>query len=76
MSVLKVLSSGSKGNCYLLITPNETLIIEAGIRYKDILKGLDFKLDKVVGCLVSHEHKDHSKSIEYLIKNGIDIFTY
>lgn len=75
MSVLKVLSSGSKGNCYLLITPNETLIIEAGIRYKDILKGLDFKLDKVVGCLVSHEHKDHSKSIEDLIKNGIDIYS-
>ena len=42
MSILKVLNSGSKGNCYLLITPNETLIIEAGIRYKDILKGLDF----------------------------------
>ena len=75
MSILKVLNSGSKGNCYLLITPNETLIIEAGIRYKDILKGLDFKLDKVVGCLVSHEHKDHSKSIEDLIKNGIDIYS-
>lgn len=75
MSVLKVLNSGSKGNCYLLITPTETLIIEAGIRYKEILKGLDFKLDKVVGCLVSHEHKDHSKAINDLIKNGIDIYS-
>ena len=71
---LKVLGSGSSGNCYLLQNENETLIIECGLPYKTILKGLDFKLQNVVGCLVSHEHKDHSKAIKELLENGIDIY--
>lgn len=71
---LKVLASGSKGNCYLIQGDNETIILECGIRYKQILEGLDFNLENVVGCLVTHEHKDHSKSIEDLNKNGIDVY--
>lgn len=70
---LKVLGSGSSGNCYLLQGKEETLIIECGIPYKTILKGLNFDLSNVVGCLVSHEHKDHSKATCDLIKNGIQI---
>lgn len=72
---LKVLASGSKGNCYLLQSEDETLILECGIRYKDILKGLNFNLSNIVGCLISHEHKDHSKAISDIIKAGIDIYT-
>ncbi|WP_238884451.1 MBL fold metallo-hydrolase [Clostridium sp. YIM B02551] len=72
---LKVLGSGSKGNCYLLQDNNETLIIECGIPYKTILKGLNFNLSNVVGCLVSHEHKDHSKAYWELLKAGIDVYT-
>lgn len=71
---LKVLASGSNGNCYLIQGDNETIILECGIRYKQILEGLDFNLENVVGCLVTHEHKDHSKSIEGLNKNGIDVY--
>lgn len=72
---LKVLGSGSSGNCYLLQEKEETLIIECGLPYKTILKELDFNLNNVVGCLISHEHKDHSKAVNDLIKNGIDIYT-
>lgn len=72
---LKVLGSGSSGNCYLLQNEKETLMIEAGIKYKEILKGLDFNIKNVVGCLVSHEHKDHSKAISDIIKSGIDVYT-
>ena len=72
---IKVLASGSTGNCYLLETKEETLILECGIRYKDILKGLNFNLSKVVGCLISHEHKDHCKSVNDLLSNGIEIYT-
>lgn len=71
---LKVLASGSSGNCYLLQLKNETLILECGIRYKQILEGLNFDLEKVVGCLVTHEHKDHSKAITDLNKSGIDVY--
>lgn len=72
---LKVLGSGSSGNCYLLQGTKETLILECGLPYKTILKGLDFNLSNVVGCLVSHEHKDHAKAIQDLLKNGIDVYT-
>lgn len=73
--MIKVLASGSSGNCYLLETENETLILECGIRYKDIFKGLDFDLSKVVGCLVTHEHKDHCKAINELMNVGIKVYT-
>lgn len=72
---LKVLGSGSAGNCYLLQGEEETLIIECGLPYKAILKGLNFNLSNVVGCLVSHEHKDHSKGIEKIMDNAINVYT-
>jgi phosphoribosyl 1,2-cyclic phosphodiesterase len=72
---LKVLGSSSSGNCYLLQNDKETLIIECGLPYKSILKGLNFNLSNVVGCLVSHEHNDHSKAMRDLLLNGIDVYT-
>lgn len=71
---LKCLSTGSKGNCYLLSSETETLIIEAGIPYKRILKGLDFNLMDVVGVAVSHSHSDHRKSAEDFKRAGIPVF--
>lgn len=72
---LKVLASGSKGNCYILSSPTGTLIIECGISYKDILKGLNFNLGEVVGVLNTHCHLDHSRSAKDLMKAGIDVYT-
>lgn len=72
--VLKCLGSGSSGNCYLLSSGTETLIIEAGIPYKWILKGLDFNIMDVVGVVVSHSHADHSKSAEDFKRAGIPVF--
>jgi phosphoribosyl 1,2-cyclic phosphodiesterase len=71
---LKVLGSGSKGNCYILQGDKETLLLECGLPWKGILKGLDFNIGDVSGCLVSHEHKDHSKAVVDLMKNGIDVY--
>jgi len=72
--ILTILGSSSAGNCYILSNENESLIIEAGININDIKIGLDFKLDKLLGCLVSHEHGDHSKSVKDLIRLGVDCF--
>jgi phosphoribosyl 1,2-cyclic phosphodiesterase len=71
---LKVIATGSKGNCYILHNEKEALIIECGIKISKIKKALDFKLDKVVGCLVTHEHKDHSLSIHEMLKLGIRVY--
>lgn len=69
--MIKVLASGSKGNCYLIETSKEILILECGIAWKDIVCKLNFDLSKVVGCLISHEHKDHCKDIKHILNNGI-----
>lgn len=72
---LKVLGSGSSGNCYLLQNEKETLMLECGLPYKTILKGLNFNLNNVVGCLVTHEHKDHSKAISDVANNSMDVYS-
>jgi phosphoribosyl 1,2-cyclic phosphodiesterase len=72
--LLKVLGSGSKGNCYLLQGEKETLMLECGLPYKTILKGLDFNLSNVIGCLITHEHKDHSKAVDELTSYGITAY--
>lgn len=70
---LKVVGSGSKGNCYIVHNDEEALIIECGVRMKDIKEALDFKLGKVVGCLVTHSHQDHCKGAKEVLAAGIDI---
>lgn len=51
------------------------LLIECGCTWKRLIKALDYKLDNVVGCLLTHEHKDHSKCVEKVMENGIDVYT-
>ena len=53
---LKVIASSSKGNCYIIGSKEEILILECGVTFASIKKGIDFNLDKVVGVLISHEH--------------------
>ena len=64
---LIVLGSSSSGNCYILDNGKEALIIEAGIRFQEVKKALDFNLRKVVGCVVTHAHNDHAKYIKAIV---------
>jgi len=72
---LKVLGSSSGGNCYLLQTNTGDLMIECGIKFKKIQQSLKFNLSGIKGCLISHEHQDHCKSVKDVIKAGVDIYT-
>lgn len=71
---LKVLGSNSKGNAYLLDNGQEALLIECGVHIKEIKKALGFSLSKLKGCLVSHEHKDHARSMNDLLKLGVNVW--
>lgn len=71
---LKCLGSGSSGNCYILENDKEALIIEAGVRFKDVKVALDFDVSKICGVLVSHVHGDHSKYIPEYFNAGIPVF--
>lgn len=54
MAELQVIGSGSSGNAYILQCNNETLLIELGVPWKDVLKSLNYKIEDVAGCIVSH----------------------
>lgn len=71
---LKVLGSDSGGNCYLLQTDKETLIIEAGVKLQEVKKELGFNLSNVIGCLVTHEHGDHAKFLLDMMINGVEVY--
>lgn len=68
--VLKVLGSSSQGNCYILENKDEALIIEAGVRFIEVKKALDFDIRKVSGCLITHQHNDHAKYIKAMVESG------
>src|SRR5690625_4633261 len=74
MIEIKTLASGSSGNCYFVTDGVTPLILECGIRFKDIQKALDFKTSNLSGCLVSHEHKDHTKGLKDVVRAGIDCY--
>lgn len=71
---LKVIGTGSSGNAYLLENEEEALLIECGVRFSDIKAALNFNLNKLVGCIVTHEHGDHAKSIKDLMAYGVDVY--
>jgi len=71
---VKSLASGSGGNCYLLDDGETSLLLECGLRWPEIQRGLNFETSAIKGCFVSHEHKDHCKGILDLLKRGYQVF--
>jgi phosphoribosyl 1,2-cyclic phosphodiesterase len=73
---LKVLGTGSGGNCYLLSPKKgKSLLLECGLTFDKIKKGLDFDLD-IAACLLTHEHvSDHAKCPNEIINAGIPLYT-
>lgn len=73
--ILKVLGSSSRGNCYVLENEREALILEAGIRFSEVKRALNFNVSKVVGCLITHEHADHAAHVSEVLKACIPVYT-
>lgn len=72
---LQILGSSSSGNCYLIeATPNEKLILDAGINFKDVQKELKFNFKGIQGVLITHEHMDHLKYATNFALNGMNVY--
>lgn len=71
---LKIVNSGSVGNCYILENASCALVIECGVNFKDIKQVLDFNLSKVAGVLISHEHMDHCKGVKDAVAAGLNVY--
>lgn len=72
---IDVYASGSKGNCYRISDGKTDLLLECGISAREILKAIDFGVSLIEGCLVSHEHGDHSKGVKDMLRIGFDVYT-
>lgn len=71
---LKVLGSSSSGNCYILESDTEALIIEAGLPFMEVKKALNFNVMKIMAVLITHEHGDHRKYWFEYARAGIPVF--
>jgi phosphoribosyl 1,2-cyclic phosphodiesterase len=71
---IKVIGSGSSGNCYKISDGKTALLLECGLPIRKIKEGCDFDLSSISGCLVTHEHKDHSLAINDLMHAGVDVY--
>lgn len=70
---IKVLASGSTGNCTYVETADHKILIDAGISKRAI----DFELNKIGinfssidTLLITHEHDDHVRSLGTVLKAG------
>ena len=76
MSKLKVLSSGSSGNCIAVYdSRGKYILLDVGLGYKDILNGLNWNLSNCVSTFTSHIHRDHSKALAHFIEAGVPCFS-
>jgi phosphoribosyl 1,2-cyclic phosphodiesterase len=71
---LLTIGTGSSGNCYLLNSEDETLILDAGVPFLDAKKALDFDITRIVGVLVTHCHGDHAKYSHEYEQAGIPVW--
>ena len=75
ISKITVVGSGSSGNSYILDCGDDKLIIELGVDIQKVFKVLDYDIDNVVGCLVTHIHKDHSAYITHALRHALPIYS-
>jgi len=71
---LHIVASGSKANCYILDADGDKLILDAGVRFSVLQQALGYDYAGVCGCLVTHDHKDHTRCIGDVMRAGIPAY--
>ena len=68
-----MLSSGSKGNCAILLSDDANIIIDAGISYLSLKKKLEensLSFDQFDAILITHCHRDHTNGLASFISHS------
>lgn len=68
------LASSSSGNAYIVSDRETRILLECGVSRQKLQKLSGFSLSEFRACLVSHEHKDHAKSVGELISRGMEVY--
>lgn len=75
---IKILASGSSGNCTYIETKDHKILIDVGISKKSIeqeLLNIGSNLKAIDTLLITHEHIDHIKSLGTILKT-VDLTCY
>jgi len=68
---VRVLASGSKGNCIYIEGDHGALLVDAGLSAREILKRVETAggiADHIQAILVTHEHTDHIRGVDVLAR--------
>ncbi len=71
MAKIGTLFSSSSGNCSIVSSNNETILIDVGASAKRILNSLsesNIALENIKGIFITHTHSDHVKGLRTLLK--------
>jgi phosphoribosyl 1,2-cyclic phosphodiesterase len=75
---VSALASGSKGNSIFIDGPDGSLIVDAGLSAREIVRRLAHvgaSLDRLSGILVTHDHSDHLRGVRVLAKRlGLTVY--
>lgn len=68
--------SSSKGNFYEIVAANGSrLLIDPGVTWGKVQRALHYDLQGIEGCFVSHEHQDHCKAVQDVMRHAIDCYS-
>ncbi|MFA5378494.1 MAG: MBL fold metallo-hydrolase [Dehalococcoidia bacterium] len=70
---LNVISTGSHANLYALHAGDQTLLLDAGVSGRKLINSMP-DWNSVCGCLVTHEHADHSRGVPDLLRMGVPVY--
>lgn len=68
---IKILASGSKGNCTYISSLNANILIDVGISYKKIKNFLEedeINMSDIDAIVITHTHNDHINGLASVIK--------
>ena len=68
------LASSSHGNAYIVSDKDTRILLECGLSRKKLQQLTGFKLTAFDACIVSHEHKDHSRCAADLVAAGLPAY--
>ncbi|MDU0420333.1 MBL fold metallo-hydrolase [Staphylococcus simulans] len=51
-----------------------SLLLEAGINFRNVQIALAFKTRKIAACLITHEHGDHAEYVKQYLNHGITTY--
>ncbi|MDU5269335.1 MAG: MBL fold metallo-hydrolase, partial [Varibaculum cambriense] len=76
MISIQAFGSSSKGNCYRIKTSTngDELLLDAGLSFKEIQRYCRFNFLHLCGTLLTHQHGDHSKAVNDLLKLGHRVY--